>query len=167
MSFNGWRYSVATHRETLKNRKLGFHLRSYWPKLLGAVDSNDNGMSGHSLPETSVEINNGPLIISRILPNPVGSGDLDEWVEILNSSTNLISTDGWKIKIKTQTGNLPSIELNPGQKFKMNVREDENNLALSNKGATLSLLNPQGEESFKGSYSKVRKKDEGAILSFQ
>ena len=161
MSFNGWRYSVATHRETLKNRKSGFHLRSYWPKLVG------NEMTGHSLPETTVEINIGPLVISRILPNPVGSGDLGEWVEILNSSTNPISTDDWKIKIKNKTGSLPSIELNPGQAFKMNVREDENDLSLSNKGATLSLLNPQGEESFKGSYSKVRKKDEGAILSFQ
>ena len=109
----------------------------------------------------------GPLVISRLLSNPIGSGDLDEWVEILNSSTDTISTDGWKIKIKNQTSSLPSIDLSTGKTLKINVLEIGNDLALSNKGATLSLLNQQGEESFKGSYAKVRKKDEGAILSFQ
>ena len=76
-------------------RKPGAHLRSMYPKFRGSAQSG-GPTTGFNLPHTPH--NNGPLRIVRALPNPAGTDETGEWVELLNVTQHTLLLDGWFLR---------------------------------------------------------------------
>ena len=179
---NGRSYKIATHRETpAKTRpNSGFHLRSYWPMYVFTASSRDErysgeqpverpqpGHSGTTIAAREAEISVGPVLLSELLPNPRTEGDSDEWVRFQNNTNTLWTGEGWKLKIGNEVSSLDgTVEIPAGFDGSLEVRKLNPPLALSNRGGTVTLLDPTGNVACQVSYPKVPALFEDVIFRF-
>lgn len=111
------------------------------------------------------EVDNEIVIVGALV-NPRGAEDGKEKVILLNTTENNIPLDGWKLVnrnrqeyvIRNKTiaaGSTTEIQIAAGSNF-----------SLSNKGGTISLLNPSGIKTHGVQYTKEQANKEGRIVHF-
>ncbi|WP_462222470.1 S8 family serine peptidase [Ferruginibacter sp.] len=83
------------------------------------------------------------LKIISALVNPSGDDYGNEKISMLNSSAQSTNLSGWSFLVKGRKQVL-SGQINGGEAI--TVKVDPSKMALSNKGATISLLDPQGNK---------------------
>ncbi|MEK7146727.1 MAG: lamin tail domain-containing protein [Patescibacteria group bacterium] len=92
------------------------------------------------------------MIISRFLPNPVGSDKAGEWIEILNNTDTVVDLTGWQIKdLAGKSYILQSGELKAGASVQVFYKTTK--ITLNNSGETIFLYNPTGGLADKLSFS--------------
>ncbi|MFZ5391498.1 MAG: lamin tail domain-containing protein [Patescibacteria group bacterium] len=85
-------------------------------------------------------LTSGPILLTEIMPNPVGN-DNEEWLELYNPSSTTVSTIGWQIINNSQTINLPDLSIEPNSYLIVDKITLKNNLL--NKGGKIILKNNQ------------------------
>jgi hypothetical protein len=97
-----------------------------------------------------------PIIISRLLPNPLGVDTGIEWIEIKNNSSKEVSLKGWKIatgqKNLINHSVLSEAVIPPGD-IMMLTREDAL-FSLNNKQTIVELRYPNGKVASRVTYKK-------------
>lgn len=95
----------------------------------------------------------GKIIISEILPDPVGKDSDLEWIELQNISDSPIDLSGWILDKKTQYQIPEATILGPGQFLVL--KRTETKISLSNDGDSLDLYFPDGTLADSVAYPKA------------
>ncbi len=83
------------------------------------------------------------IVISELLPDPVGSDTAGEFVELRNVGTSDLDFSGWRLANGTgKSVPLPSVTIGAGAYYSFVYAETK--LALVNSGMALSLIDPDG-----------------------
>jgi len=92
------------------------------------------------------------MVISEILPNPIGRDTDGEWIELQNNSVKSVNLAGWSVKdAKGKTYNFGDEVLGPGQYAVLKYQISKIN--LNNNGETIYLLDSSGRLKDKFEYS--------------
>ncbi|MFH1326053.1 MAG: lamin tail domain-containing protein [Candidatus Falkowbacteria bacterium] len=123
--------------ENAKNNKSGL-----WQKCIQA--ENDR-------PVLEVEeVYSNKIIINEILPNPTGSDEADEWVELKNTGDEEVDVNGWKISDATAKIYMIKTDdflttIIPAQGYFL-IKREVSNIALNNSSGDLVELFWPNEE---------------------
>lgn len=85
------------------------------------------------------------IIINELLPNPQGSDEENEWIELKNISNKTVDLTGWEISdasgksAKLTRDKYGSLFINPGDFFLL--RRTQTKISLNNNGDTIYLKN--------------------------
>ena len=128
-------YDIVMHPQTVRGangqRQDGEHIRTLYPKFRGRsipISVVDNGIDLPTQPH-----NDGPIQITRALPNPSTEGDVGEWIEIRNVSGSKLSLKEWQLKDRNGRAKALSGNLEPDQAIKVILdRENEQSMMLRN-----------------------------------
>jgi hypothetical protein len=85
------------------------------------------------------------VVLNEIYPNPEGNPEVDEWVEIYNSSENPVSLKGWQLSDAVGTVvvyTFPDISI-AGNEYLV-IQKDESKITLNNSGDGLRLVGLDG-----------------------
>lgn len=94
--------------------------------------------------EPPITINTKGAIFNRILPNPSGSDEFEEWIELKNTDTHEINLSGWYIQDTVgsiTTFTIPEKTLISAGETLI-FKRPETKILLNNEGDGLLLLNP-------------------------
>ncbi len=133
-------------------------------------------MIGAGEPRDAIAIDNAPIFIATAMVNPSGDERLEEWVSVINLSSEPINLEGWTLSdTKHEPLQLNSILnqqqriLKPGEAVKIQPLSP---VMLSNRGGVISLYDkPQANQS-KGRridrvhYTSKDAEQEDAIVRF-
>ncbi len=107
-----------------------------------------DGKGGEDEIESKVEIIDYDysdfLIINELLPACQGAGEDCEYIELYNPENRVIKLDGWRLNIKKSNYVFPESAAIKARSFLV-VKREESRLSLSNRGATVYLLDPRGK----------------------
>ena len=114
----------------------------------GGIVARGRGTSRASdhLPVTAVftfgdEPMESPVLITGLLPNPVGVDAGNETVTLKNSTSATVSLDGWVLKDKGQkTLSLDGKSIAAGDELRITIPRGDGVITLTNTGDTISLL---------------------------
>ena len=138
-------YQLVMYHETKEDGGMGQHIRSFFPKLLGAGLSPTGG--GGVNPGTIDGIgNDGPLRIRAALPNPAGDDTGREWVEIENTGTAPADLTGMEVRDKmSRPQPLPPEDLAAGAVLRVMItRATPHMMQMSNKKGLITLHDSGG-----------------------
>ena len=105
VALGGEAIDLILYGQTIKEggvARPGGHLRSLYPKYRGPVGSAGGPGSGATSPQTPH--NSGPLRIVQALPNPPGTDETGEWVELLNVSEHAIDLQAGTWTLRDRQG---------------------------------------------------------------
>lgn len=105
----------------------------------------------------------GKVVISELLPDPVGSDSAFEWIELQNLTLDPINLSGWILDKKTQF-KIPAGTIIPPNGFLVFYRP-QTKIVLANDGDSLDLYFPDGTLADSISYSKAPEGQSYARLS--
>lgn len=92
------------------------------------------------------------LIINEFVPNPVGSDEENEWIEIYNSGQNDVALIGWKLQdLSGKAYNFDAEEIK-AQGYLV-LSRNITKISINNDAETLSLIAPDSTEAFKISFT--------------
>ncbi len=120
---------------------------------LTASDGKDEGgteidIKVASAPEPELideKIETGDIVLNEIFPNPAGSDENKEWIEILNRGDSEINLGNWKIENgekRKYNYVFENLILKPGEFYVLN--REASGLTLKNSGDNVNLYNPLG-----------------------
>jgi len=92
------------------------------------------------------------LIINEFIPNPVGSDEENEWIEIYNAGDNEVDLSGWKIQDVSGKAYTFKEEKILAKNYLVLYRP-KTKITINNDAETLSLIAPQGETASQISFS--------------
>lgn len=141
-------------------------------KNVGGTDGTWSPWFGHGRVDAfnavkkAVELRGGAngqasLKIIAALVNPVGDDAGNETISLLNNSAQQLNLSGWAFAVKGKKQIL-SGQINGGQAI--NIKADPSKIKLSNKGATISLINPQGNNIQDATYKAADVKEGAAVV---
>ena len=137
----GW-FDLVMYRNTEELGGQGRFVRSFFPVYLGSGDEPISS-PGDTPVVRPVEVplqNDGPVRIVAALPNPTGSEDHGEWVELTNSTTAPISLDEWELRDKMGRPRELTDSIEPGQTLRVPIpRIDPNRMQLTNREGLITL----------------------------
>lgn len=156
-------FDLVMYHETLAGGGQGPHVRSFFPKLIGAGSDPDGGTSVR--PVGSADSNEGLLRIAAALPNPVGGDEGYEWVEVENVGEAPVVLSGYELRDKmARPQPIPETRLEQGQTVRVEVeRATPHMMQVSNRRGLISLHDESGTAVAAVSYGTAR---EGEVLSF-
>jgi len=106
----------------------------------------NNQNLGGQAPTSSSTINAGVIIslnINEFIPNPDGSDEENEWIEIYNPGTNEVNLNGWKLKdASDKEYNFKDEKITSGGYLVLN--RPQTKITINNDAETLSLIAPDG-----------------------
>lgn len=106
----------------------------------------NNQNLGEQAPTSSPTINAGVIIslnINEFIPNPDGSDEENEWIEIYNSGTSEVNLNSWKIKdASDKVYNFKDEKIVAGGYLVLNRPQAK--ISINNDAETLSLIAPDG-----------------------
>lgn len=151
-------YDLVVYPQTVNRQsgQYGEHLRSFYPKFRGSeagvvVPQPDRPISIPTQPQ-----NNGPIRIVRALPNPVGTADQGEWVELQNVSGEAIDLSDWHLADNKGRKQLLSGTLGDKETQQIMIsRLDATAMQLSNSGGWI-LLFENGQRRAAVQYGKAQ-----------
>lgn len=122
--------------------------------------------TGHALttPEVPSEMVAPPLSIVAALVNPPGDDVGLETVTLLNASPDPLELAGWELADHLGRSQGLSGRLEAGETLR--VRLEARGVQLSNKGGTITLLDPGGLKAQGVSYTKAEVRRQGWTLAF-
>jgi len=92
------------------------------------------------------------MIINEFIPNPAGSDEENEWIEIYNAGDNDIDLNGWKLQdASAKTYNFKK-EVIKAKNYLV-LGRPQTKISINNDAETLILVAPDGTEAFKISFS--------------
>jgi hypothetical protein len=92
------------------------------------------------------------LVINEFIPNPEGSDEENEWIEIYNVGDNDVDLNGWKIQDASGKSYTFKEEKIPAKDYLVLARP-KTKISINNDAETLGLIAPDGAEAFKISFS--------------
>jgi uncharacterized protein YukJ len=114
---------------------------------------------------TPTPVTHPAVYIERALVNPKGEDPGKEVVVIGNTTTETVDLTGWSISDRNGNAEILQGVLVPGG-ASLSVVLSGNTAQLSNKGGTITLKNPQGEQVHAVSYSKEDARQENRYIRF-
>lgn len=148
VEFSGHVLHLTLHPEATSPSTRGHRLRTLWPAYqnpVGAAPSPrpGNGSSGSgsvSLP--TQPINNAPIRIAAVLPNPTGQDEGNEWVELKNVTPDVtFDLSQWKLTDMLGRQEPMSGSIAPDETKKIELdRSNSNSMMLRNSGPGWVLL---------------------------
>lgn len=106
-----------------------------------------------------------PLLLTEVLPNPIGNENTDEFIEIYNPNDHLMNLKYWTLRDASKTGSYTFINnafIAP-QSYFVIYRKDFS-FALNNGKETVSLIAPNEKIMSSTTYKKAR---EGVSYNFE
>ena len=104
-----------------------------------------SGQTATSLSSTPAPINFDEMrvVISELLPNPVGSDTENEWIELRNRSLESVDLQGWALKdSSSKSFSLTGVTINANDYFV--ILRSTSKIALNNDQDSVSLFRPDG-----------------------
>lgn len=82
------------------------------------------------------------VVVSGVLPNPIGQDQGAEWIEIQNTGSNAVVLDGWMLQstVASRSCTLERIQLKPAEHRKLTLLECP--IGLSNEAGGIRLIDP-------------------------
>jgi hypothetical protein len=114
----------------------------------------------------TVNIYNQSVIISEFLPDPEGSDEENEWIELFNQSDQIANLTGWQLddqKEDSQPFTFPANSLIAPHQFLI-LRRPITKLALNNNEDQVRLIYPDGSIAMEISYYNDKK--QGFCVAF-
>ncbi len=110
-----------------------------------------------SAPTSASPIATNEIIINEFLPDPEGSDDGNEWIELKNTSDHSVSLLGWQIDDEEGGGSKPYSlgDITIGGESFLLLKNDKTNITLNNSADAVRLINPSGVEYEKIPYAKI------------
>lgn len=106
------------------------------------IDNLQLATTTNELTATELQLNYN-IIITELLPNPVGSDNDNEWIELYNNSTQPANLDGYILA--DASGKIFTIKNYPLDPFEFGViTRNSSKLSLNNKNETIKLWAPDG-----------------------
>jgi len=147
---------------------------SYAYKLAGSYDvvlkiSNSENTSEDFLTVKIIEPEfSDKIILSEILPNPVGADKDGEWIELFNSGDKRVNLRGWILrsgaKISGKQYQFSGNNFIETKSF-LTVRRDESGLVLTNGSGSVSLVWPPDKILSTISYGAAKEGESYALVS--
>lgn len=100
-----------------------------------------------------VNIYDNSVIISEFLPNPEGSDEENEWIELYNQSDQIANLSGWQLSDSAKTFTFPENTLIAPRQFLV-FKRPITKISLNNDGDEVKLIFPNGETASQVSYAK-------------
>lgn len=92
------------------------------------------------------------LIINEFIPNPAGSDEENEWIEIYNAGQDDVNLAGWKLQ--DASGKIYNFDAEAIKaKDYLVLSRNKTKISINNDAETLSLIAPDSTEAFKISFS--------------
>jgi poly(U)-specific endoribonuclease len=136
-------YDLVLYRNTTREGSRGELIRSFYPEFLGPV--------GDALAEEEPDVDRpviepvpdpaeAAVVIAAALPNPSGSDEGKEWIEVLNQSTEPVELADWELRDRSGRPQALTGTLAAGERRRVVVtRTHPNGLQLGNKGGQITL----------------------------
>ncbi|WP_459554750.1 lamin tail domain-containing protein [Lacunimicrobium album] len=132
-TIDGSTFDLVLHASVKSNGQRGPHVRTFYPVLLGYAQPSDVS------PVVSRE---GPVVITKGLPNPEGDDETGEWVEIKNISDQPVDLERWTLRDKQDGKKELSGAIKVGETLRIDLsRATGSKLLLGNSGDRIRLLN--------------------------
>ena len=160
-------YDLVLHPQTIRqgSRKVdGPRIRTLYPKFRSRVISpppNGNGNGDIQVPNQPH--NNGPVRITQAMPNPVGTTDAGEWVELVNVTEAPLDLEAWFLADQNKRVHHLQGSLAPGDSLREDTRTDDpESMQLRNSGGWI-LLYEGDQRRAAVSYGRA---DQGEVIAF-
>ncbi|MDP2855647.1 MAG: lamin tail domain-containing protein [bacterium] len=92
------------------------------------------------------------LIINEFIPNPAGSDEENEWIEIYNVGQDDVNLAGWKLQDASGKAYNFETEIAKAKGYLVLTRS-QTKISINNDAETLSLIAPDSTEAFKISFT--------------
>lgn len=99
-------------------------------------DNTENSTSESTIEQETSEF----ILISELLPNPSGLDTTDEWIELVNTGTETVQLDGWKLTDESNYYTISNLLIEPGEYVVFEVTDTK--ISLNNSGDSLFLIDP-------------------------
>lgn len=108
------------------------------------------------------------IVISELLPNPIGADKDGEWIELANLGDKKLNLRGWILEAKTKTGAKRYVL--QGDNFVepkgfLLLKRTKSNLVLANTGGEINLLLPPNKNLSKVSYGEAKEGKSYALIN--
>ena len=159
-------YDLVLHPQTIRQgsrKEDGPRVRTLYPKFRNSVVPypDNNGDGKISVP--TQPHNNGPIRITQAMPNPVGTIETEEWVELVNTTEVPLNLDTWFLADQNKRVHRLHGMLAPGDTLHEDTRTtDPQSMQLRNSGGWI-LLYEADERRAAVSYDRA---GQGEVISF-
>lgn len=162
VSFWGDQIDLVVYPQTMVEegrRVTGEHLRSMYPKYRGTAGTQP--APGPGLPHTPH--NDGPVRITAALPNPEGTDEIGEWVEIVNASQHSVDLSNRNLRDSQHRAVHLGGTLQPGDLLRIDLRRTSSeSMQLGNNGGWILLF----EDTERIAAVRYGPADSGAVVRF-
>ncbi|MGJ3262741.1 MAG: lamin tail domain-containing protein [Salinarimonas sp.] len=161
-------YDLVLYRSTLPDGARGLHVRSFFPKLVGAgLDVGGDEVVVHPVDparDEDVQVGGLRVRISAVMPNPVGADEGRETATIVNAGTEPVDLAGWELRDKMgRPQPVPPQVLAPGAELVVVVtRATPEMMQMSNRRGVVTLHDASGDLVASLSYTRA---EEGAVIA--
>jgi hypothetical protein len=132
--------------QILDNQNLGGQVPTSIPTPSPSQILNNQNLGGQA-PTLLPIINTGATIslnINEFVPNPDGSDEENEWIEIYNAGETEVNLSGWKLKDASEKEyNFTSEKISA--KGYLVLNRPQTKITINNDAETLSLISPKGD----------------------
>ena len=171
-TINNATYDLVLFRNTNPNGSRGDFIRSFFPIFLGSVIPSNRLETPKENRTQIVPISNnitlkndGAIAIVAALPNPSGSDEGREWVELKNVTNAPIDLAGWEMGDRLGRPESLSGIIEPQQVIRFTVtRSSHHSMQLTNKPGKISVWDRESNQVAAVKYSKPRS---GQIIAFE
>ncbi len=113
------------------------------PNIIDGADSNDNDLSIEEMRDYDYS---NEIIVSEILPNPIGDDAKEEFIELCNKGKKIVNLKGWRLgdESKSQFEIKNSISISPNEFLVF--KRSQTKIALNNSGDSVKLFEPLKEK---------------------
>ena len=164
-TINGATYDLVLFRNTNPNGSRGDMIRSFFPIFLSLDGTEEPDMDVPIVvPIDKIIKNNGSVLIIRALPNPSGTDEGNEWVELQNVTNQAIDLTGWQMEDRMGRAEslMGTLQPNEVKRF-MISRSSNESMQMTNKSGLIILRNSDSEEIATVKYSRA---GSGKIIEF-
>ncbi len=166
ITINDATYDLVLYRSTNPNGSRGEFIRSFFPIFIGSEQVQEPPMDRPVIvPIDRILQNNGVLQIVSALPNPQGTDDGEEWVELQNTGNEPIDLNRWELRDKLNRPQVLNGLIQPQEIKRFTVtRSGANTMQMTNRSGLILLYNSEAEQIAAVQYNRARS---GTILQFQ
>lgn len=110
------------------------------------------------LSDVQITPQNRQLQMVRLMPNPPGNENIEEWIEIKNPGNQQVELRGWTVRDRAKTEWKLDGMLAAGAK--KTIKRNGRRMALNNGGDTIDLIAPDGSVVQTFTYNRVEEGEE-------
>lgn len=171
-TINNATYDLILFRNTNPNGSRGDFIRSFFPIFIGSEMPSPGSKPPQEDRTQIIPISNntalkndGEIAIVATLPNPAGSDEGREWVELKNVTEAPIDLAGWEIRDRLGRPDPLDGIIEPQQVIRFTVtRSSPRSMQLTNKPGTISVWDRQSNQVAAVKYSKPKS---GQVIAFE